>query len=358
MPDIVTTTEEAVALSRPPLIVLDPLAARLDEHGIGAGVLSVAPIGDGHSNVTYEIRRGDAHVVLRRPPRPPYPASAHNVLREAALLRGLGEAGVRVPRVLAVCDDVAVIGAPFYVMEYVEGHVVTDRLPPGLDAASVRQELGGELVDVLADIHAVDIEAAGLGGFGRPDGYLARQLRRFGSIWAGHRTRDVPQVDHVGAWLADNLPARSDATVVHGDFRLGNVILAPSLPGRVAIVLDWEMATLGDPLADLGYFVASWARPGDPETPILALSQVTREDGFAERDALCAAYASRTGRDVSRLAWYEVLALWKSAVFLEASYARHLEGTTDDPYFATLREGVPALARAAVERISCIPNGW
>jgi aminoglycoside phosphotransferase (APT) family kinase protein len=350
--DVVATAGEAAALERPPLLVLEPLAAFLDEHAIGDGELDVAPIGDGHSNVTFEVRRSGAHVVVRRPPRPPYPPSAHDVLREAGLLLALGGAGVRVPRVLATCEDSAVLGAPFYVMEHVEGHVVTQTLPAALDADGARAAIATELVNGLAELHAVDYEAAGLGGFGRPDGYLERQLRRFGSIWQERRTREVPDVDRTAAWLADRVPASRDASVVHGDFRLGNVILAPSAPARLVAILDWEMSTLGDPLADLGYLVASWARPGDEDTPMLALSEVTRQDGFPERDELEHAYATVTGRDVDGLGWYEVLALWKSAIFLEASYARFLEGTTDDPYFATLDEGVPALGRAAAARIA------
>jgi aminoglycoside phosphotransferase (APT) family kinase protein len=236
-------------------------------------------------------------------------------------------------------------------MEHVDGHVVTRELPAALAGERSGRTIADEIVRALADLHAVDVVAAGLDGFGRPDGYLARQLRRFGSIWDERRTRDVPEVDGAKTWLEQHLPASSDATVVHGDFRLGNVILEPSAPPRIAAILDWEMATLGDPLADLGYLVATWARPGDPETPMLALSEVTRSAGFPERDELCDAYARASGRNVEALGWYEVLAIWKSAVFLEASYARHLEGTTDDPYFATLRDGVPALGRAAVARI-------
>ncbi len=348
--DVVRTAAEAAAQPRPPLLVLEPLEAFLDAHGLGAGPVAAEPIGEGHSNVTYALRRGDADLVLRRPPRPPLPPSAHDMLREAALLRKLHAAGVRVPRVLAVCEDPAAIGMPFYVMERLHGVVVTRELPPALGAHGVRSQIGRELVDALVEVHAVDVRAAGLEGLGRPGGYLERQLRRFASIWEQQRTRTLPEVDRLHAWLAERLPASPAATVVHGDFRLGNAMLDRQPPARLLAVFDWEMATLGDPLADLGYLCATWARPDDEENPMLELSAVTRLHGFLPPEELVERYALRSGRDVEGLRWYEVLALWKAAVFLESSYRRYLDGTTDDPYFARLDDGVPALARAALAR--------
>lgn len=347
--DVVASAEEAAAAERPPLIVLEPLERFLDEHGIGRGPVEASPIGDGHSNVTYELRREDAHVVLRRPPRPPIPPSAHDVLREARLLLALRPAGVRVPEVLALCEDPGVIGMPFFVMEHLDGHVIGRTLPPALDDPDGRLRLGCELVDALVELHAVDVAQPELEGFGRQSGYLDRQLRRFSSIWDAQRTRDVPEVEAVGDWLRRHLPASRDVTVVHGDYRLGNVMFDRDRP-ELRAVLDWEMATLGDPLADLGYLCATWASPGDEDNPMLALSEVTRLPGFLSRGELRDRYARLSGRDVDGLRWYEVLALWKASVFLESSYRRYTAGTTDDPYFADLREGVPRLAREALRR--------
>jgi aminoglycoside phosphotransferase (APT) family kinase protein len=348
--DVVVSAADAAAARRPPLLVLEPLTRFLDEHGIGHGPLAVAPIGDGHSNVTYELRRGDAHVVLRRPPRPPIPASAHDVLREAQLLRALGPAGARVPEVLAICDDPTVIGMPFFLMEYLDGHVVGPTVPAAFDDPGARRRLGAELVDALVELHAVDPGEAGLADLGRPSGYCARQVRRFASIWEAQRTRDLPEVETVRGWLLDHVPASSASAVVHGDYRIGNVMFERAEPALRA-VLDWELATLGDPLADLGYLCVTWARPDDEEeNPMRALSRVTRLPGFLTPDELRERYAARSGRDVEGFRWYEVLALWKASVFLESSYRRFRDGTTDDAYFAGLGEGVPRLAREALRR--------
>jgi aminoglycoside phosphotransferase (APT) family kinase protein len=348
--DVVATAAEAAAAPRPPLIVLEPLARFLDEHGIGNGPITAAPIGDGHSNVTYELRRAGARVVVRRPPRPPLPASAHDVLREARVLRALGRAGVRVPEVLAVCEDPAVTGMPFFVMEHLEGHVVGPTLPAALDDLGARAALGHELVDALVELHAVEAAAVGLGDLGRPSGYCARQVRRFAAIWEAQRTRDLVDVESGRAWLERNVPERSAASVVHGDYRLGNVMFESAAP-RLRAVLDWELATLGDPLSDLGYLCATWAMPDDEEdNPMFELSRVTRRRGFLTRDELRERYALGSGREVDDLRWYEVLALWKASIFLESSYRRFSDGTTDDPYFAGLRDGVPTLARQALRR--------
>src|SRR5690349_14288425 len=199
--DVVHTFEEAAGNAREPLLVTEPLVAFLDAAGLGSGELEVEPVGDGHSNVTYTVRREGADVVLRRPPRPPLPPSAHDVLREARVLRALDGRGVRVPRLLAVCDDPGVIGAPFYVMERVEGEVITDAVPADLDTPEQRRRVAHELVDALVELHAADWQAAGLEGFGKPQGYLERQVRRFSGLWEHNRTRELPAVETVAEWL-------------------------------------------------------------------------------------------------------------------------------------------------------------
>jgi aminoglycoside phosphotransferase (APT) family kinase protein len=343
--DIVRTFAEAEEHPRPPLLVLEPFERFLDERALGAGPVEVAPVGEGHSNVTYLITRGDWEAVLRRPPRPPLPPSAHDVVREARVLRALA-GGARVPEVLAVCEDPEVIGAPFYVMSRVHGHVVTSAIPKALGSVDNRRRMADELIDALVEIHAVDWRAAGLEGFGRPSGYLERQLRRFGGLWELNRTRDIPAVEEVRAWLAAHLPESARATVVHGDFRLGNVIFAPLAPARLVAVLDWEMATIGDPLADIGYLTALWSG-GDAPATGLDLSPVTREEGFPTRAELVARYEERSGRSMTDLDWYQALALWKAAIFMEGNYRRAVAGSTDDPYLKGFGDAVVELAERA-----------
>jgi aminoglycoside phosphotransferase (APT) family kinase protein len=346
--DIVRTAADGEANSRAPLLILDPLEAFLDEHGIGHGPLSVSPIGEGHSNVTFLIERGDAEVVLRRPPRPPLPPSAHDVLREARLLRALAPTPARVPEVLAVGSNESVIGAPFYVMERVEGEVIVASMPAYLDNPDERRRTADELIDALVEIHGVDWRAVGLEGFGKPTGYLERQLRRFGGLWELNKTREIPAVEKVSEWLATNLPSSGTATIVHGDFRLGNTMFAPRAPARLVAVLDWEMATIGDPLADLGYLCMFWTEAGDPSGGLREhLGAVTRAEGFPTRMELIARYEERSGRSMSDIRWYATLAIWKSVVFMEGNYKRAISGATDDPYLKAFGDGVLELARQA-----------
>ncbi|HEX3693263.1 MAG TPA: phosphotransferase family protein [Solirubrobacteraceae bacterium] len=348
--DIVATHADVAPDAREPLLVIEPLAAFLDAHGIGHGAVRAQPIGDGHSNVTYLIEREDAQVVLRRPPRGPLPPSAHDVLREARLLRALKPTDARVPQVLAVCDDEKVIGCPFYVMAFVPGEVIVWQTPPALDTPEQRRRIGEELIDALVEIHAVDWRAAGLEGFGKPTGYLERQLRRFGGLWEHNRTRELAAMERVQEWLGAHMPESGPATIVHGDYRVGNTIFAPTPPARLVAVLDWEMATIGDPLADIGYTCMFWTEADDPAEGLrAALGNVTRADGYPTRAELIARYEERSRRSMRDLRWYVTLALWKSAVFMEGNYKRAISGSTDDPYLKAFGEGVALLAKQAEE---------
>jgi aminoglycoside phosphotransferase (APT) family kinase protein len=343
--DVVRTHDDARGKAREPLLVLAPLIEFLEASGLPApGDLGATPIGGGHSNVTFGLSTGP---VLRRPPRGPLPPSAHDVLREARLLRALADTPVSVPRVLAVCDDPAVIGAPFYLMERVEGVVITDALPAPLDNPAEREGIADQLIDALVDLHAVDWRAIGLEGFGRPTGYLERQVRRFGGLWEHNRTRDLPEVEAVGQWLAENMPESGQATVVHGDYRLGNTMFAPQAPARLRAIFDWEMATIGDPLADLGYMMIHWAEPGDAPGKF-NLHGVTTLPGFPSRAELITRYEQRSGRSMRALNWYVTLALWKAVVFMEGNYKRALAGSTDDPYLKSFGDGVLELAQRAL----------
>ncbi len=332
------------------IAVLDVTAVErfLDDHGLGVGPVMAERIGAGQSNLTFLLRRADERFVLRRPPPPPLPPSAHDVVREARLKRALRPAGVRVPEVLAICEDASVTGAPFYVMPFVEGTILGAFVPHALAHVEERRRAGEEIVDALVELHAVDRRAAGLESFGRPTGYLERQVRRFSQIWEQVATRELPLVHELARWLDANRPESGEATVVHGDYRFGNVLLAADAPARLVAILDWELATIGDPLADVGYLLATYSDAESPRT-VMELTAATREPGFPTRVELAARYAEKTGRDVSGLAWYETLALWKSAVFCEAMLQRYRRGERSDAFAASLEEGVPELLEVAAE---------
>jgi aminoglycoside phosphotransferase (APT) family kinase protein len=337
-----------------PLIVEERVEAFLDVHGLGAGPVVATRIGDGGgSNFTFLIERGDERLVLRRPPRPPLPPSAHDMVREAGLQNALRTAGFgRLPEIVAVCDDDAVIGVRFYVMRFIEGHVVTSELPPGLEEPEARCALGMDLVDALTEIHAADVSHPALAAFARPGSYLERQVRRFTELWAINKTRELTQVEEVGAYLAANTPDPLEPTVVHGDYRLGNMMVARTESTRIEAVLDWEMGAIGDPRADVGYLLATYTEPDGAFSP-LGSSPVTAEAGFPSRAQLVARYVERTGREVEPLAWFEALALWKAAVFCEAIYGRFIRGElgAEDTRAAIFEHAVPLLADTALERI-------
>jgi aminoglycoside phosphotransferase (APT) family kinase protein len=258
--EVVATRAEADKLASPPLLILDAVTAFLDEHNLGSGPLSWAQIGDGQSNVTYRIQRGSDVFVLRRGPRPPLPPSTHDMVREARIQQLLKSRGVPVPEILAVCGDESILGVPFYVMSYLDGLVITNTIPAALDSAEQRLATSNAVVDTLVKLHSVDVAEGDLASFGRPDGYLRRQVERFSALWDINTTRSLPDVGLLGGWLADNLPDSQQAAVLHGDYRPGNLMFHRSAPARVAAVLDWEMAAVGDPLADLGYLTATIRR--------------------------------------------------------------------------------------------------
>jgi len=333
-----------------PLVDPESLERFLDGRLPGPGRVEVERHMAGHSNETFFVSRGRDEWVLRRPPRGAFLPTAHDVLREYRVLSALARTAVRAPRPVLACPDETVIGAPFYLMERVHGFVIRDELPPGFGDPATRTPIGDELVDALAELHAVDWRAVGLEGWGRPTGYLARQVKR----WRGQLelatqfSRPLPDLVRVGEWLAGHVPPDAAPTIVQGDYKLDNVAFDPNPPARLLAIFDWEMATIGDPLADLGWMVSFWREPHDPEDVLERDAAVTRLPGFRARDELLERYRERTGRSTADLAFHLVLAVWKLAVLLEGSFARHLAGVTDDPLFAELGDGVPALARRAL----------
>lgn len=338
--DVVDTQAEANELAIPPLIIRESLSEVLP----GSGPIEIERVRAGHSNLTFFITRGENRWVLRRPPRPPFPPKAHDVLREHRLISALHETGVPVPRAVMACADESVIGAPFYVMERLDGIVVRQDLPPEMDSPGQGRAAAEALIDALVRLHAVDVQHGPLAKLGRPDGYLERQVDLWSRQWDRNKTRDVPGIIRVGEKLAATIPTSGRPAVVHGDFKLDNLIFDPGPPARVAGILDWEMATLGDPMADVGYLAAMWLGHDGPSTLLLGLSLATGSRNFPPIEELLERYASNSGRSLESLPWYRCLAIWKLAILLEGSRKRHLAGTTDDPFFASLDVGIPQLA--------------
>ncbi|MGI8925549.1 MAG: phosphotransferase family protein [Tepidiformaceae bacterium] len=293
--------------------------------------LDIQLLSGGRSNLTYIVRGGGRVWVLRRPPLGHVLPTAHDMAREFKVISGLAGTGVPVPGAIALCEDPEVNGFPFYVMDYCEGVIVADAFPPGYaDSEADCRRISLALVDTLVALHAVDYNAVGLGDFGHPEGYLERQVRRWSQQWERSKVRDVPAIDEVIRRLRAALPDSPPPTVVHGDYRLGNMILDPADPGRVVAILDWEMATLGDPLSDLGYTLIYWGDVSDPPERIAArpTAALTARPGFFTRDEVVTEYARRSGRDVEHIDFYMVLANYKLAVITEGIHARFLAGET------------------------------
>jgi aminoglycoside phosphotransferase (APT) family kinase protein len=336
-------------MSAPPLVDPARLGAWLDREGLAPGAeLAVERITTGHSNEVFRVTRGDDVWVLRRPPRTPLSPTAHDMAREFRVLQAFSGGDVPVPTPVALCTDVDVIGAPFYLMDPVDGVVVREKMPAPLDAdPGSPRACAYALIDALLGIHAFDWERGGLDGFGKPDGYLDRQVPRWLGQLERYKTRPLPDVDEAGKWLETHTPAMQPPGVIHGDYKLDNVMFAPRLPVDLVAVVDWEQSTIGDPLVDLGWVVGLWLDPDEAPT-ITGPSPFAPGSDVPTRADLVARYASGTTRDVTNLAFYCVLGLFKLACVMEGSYARFKAGTSDDSYFAALEVGVPALARRAL----------
>ncbi len=305
----------------------------------------------GHSNLTYLVRFGETELVLRRPPLGPVAPTAHDMAREFRWLSAIHPVYPLAPRAYALCDDGSLIGSIFYVMERRHGIVVRHEEPPVIaDRPEVRRAVSAALVDALADLHAVDLERAGLLHLGKPAGFVERQVSGWTERWQRSKTSEIVEMDRLAHWLGATLPPSPERpAVVHGDFKLDNLMLDATHPERIGAVLDWEMSALGDPLVDLGILLAYWVSIAPAGSD--ALTTVTSRPGWFTRDEIIERYQARTGRDLSTLRYFEVFALFKIAVVIQQIYHRFAVGQTDDPRFERFGDRVLALAREACSRV-------
>jgi aminoglycoside phosphotransferase (APT) family kinase protein len=319
---------------------------------IGAGPpFDFGLIAGGRSNLTYLVTDGDGErFVLRRPPLSQVLATAHDVAREHRIIAAVGRTSVPVPRALGLCTDTEVTGAPFYVMSHIDG-VVLDSPERAVELpVALRPRVSEHLVDVLADLHAVDIDQVGLGDLAKREGYVERQVKRWSKQWEQSKTRELPAIDGVARWLQAHLPIQCGVSIAHGDFRFGNC-LTDVARGRINAVLDWELCTLGDPLADLGYLGVYWY-DGTPETT--RPNDPTSAGGFLSFSDLVERYAVRTGRDVSGIGYYIAFGCWRLAVISEGVYSRYVNGAMADSGevdIAMFKESTETLAERAREAI-------
>lgn len=312
----------------------------------------VRQLGGGKANLTYLLTFPDGgELVLRRPPLGPVAESSHDMTREYTVLSRLWQSFPLAPRAYALCEDESVIGAPFFLMERKGGVVVRGQVPDrfgGGDDAEANRKLSAMVIDILAELHAVDPADCGLDELGHPEGFLERQVRGWARRWERAKHEDDPVADEVAGWLAAELPDPTETTLLHNDWRLDNMAVSPDDPGTCSAVYDWDMATRGNPLADLGTLMGSWFDPG--EAPQDLGMMPTNSPGWLSRDAAVRRYSSRSGRDMRDVDWYLVFGSWKLGVILQQIYIRWLRGQTKDERFASLGDGARALFRVAAAR--------
>lgn len=310
--------------------------------------LEILQFPGGHANLTYLLRFGDHEYVLRRPPLGPIAPKAHDMVREYRALAALGPYFAAAPRVFVLCEDPTVIGAPFFVMERRQGIVVRRTMPPEIaDDPQVRRRIGEAAIDTLADLHAVPVAGTPVAALGKADGFVERQIRGWADRWQRAKTEELATMESLATWLVERIPPPLDATVVHNDFKLDNMMLDRSDPGRVVAVLDWDMTTLGDPRIDVGTLLGYWPEASDPAERLAIAMQPTYLDGFPTRAEVVARYAARSGRDLGAIHFFETFALFKLAVVLQQIYVRFVRGQTKDERFAAMGESVRRLAEIA-----------
>ena len=339
-------------MTQPPGLDLEALARYLEPIvGAFAGPLRGEVIAGGRSNLTYIVDDGQRRLVVRRPPLAHVLPTAHDMRREYTIMAALQNQDMPVPRLVTFCGDDTVIGAPFYVMDYLDGHVVRGALPSAFaDTPETRRAMSVVLVDTLLRLHAIEPVAAGLAEFGHPEGFLGRQIRRWWMQWEASKTRELPSMDALHGRLGETLPAQSAAGIVHGDYRLDNVMYAHNDPSQIIAVLDWEMSTIGDPLCDLGLLLVYWADT-DAEVAARALHgrAITPEAGFYKRADILDAYAAGTARRLEWLDWYVALGAYKLAIIAEGINARFLMGMTVGDGFEAVGAMVPAIVEGALD---------
>jgi aminoglycoside phosphotransferase (APT) family kinase protein len=312
--------------------------------------LTVEQFPGGHSNLTYLLRFGESEFVLRRPPFGPVAPKAHDMVREYHILNAVHPLYPLAPRPLLLCEDTAVIGSTFYIMERRRGLVVRATEPSMLqNQPAERRRASVAMIDALARLHAVDIQAQGLVSLGKPAGFMERQVSGWISRWHGSQTSDVPEMDSLAAWLGERLPPDPlRPTLVHGDFKLDNAMFNADNVGQLVAVFDWEMSAVGDPLVDLGILLCYWVHTATTSSPRDSVAAVTHHPGWFTRSELLERYAEQTKLDLSNISFYEVFAVFKLAVVLQQIFYRYHRGQTDDPRFAELDRRVEWLARIAV----------
>ena len=311
------------------------------------GSMTALQFPHGHANLTYLLRFGERELVLRRPPFGPVAPKSHDMTREYKVLSRLADHLPTAPRAYLLCTDPSIIGATFIVMERRRGLVVRGSVPPEVDRhPDGRRRISSALVDAMAAFHDVDYERIGLADLGRPEGFAERQVQGWKGRWERAKERDDPKFDALYDWLVENLPAHGRASLVHNDLKFDNAMIDPDDPDHIVAILDWDMTTLGDPLIDLGTLLGYWVEAGDPPERGATVA-VTAQPGFPTRREISERYAERRGIDVSEITWYEVFAVWKTAVVLQQIYIRFARGQTDDARFAGLGSRVGVLVDVA-----------
>ena len=322
-------------------------ACGLDPRDLSAE-MEVARFSGGHSNLTYLVRFGDLELVVRRPPQGPLPPAAHDMAREYRWLAALNPIFPLAPRPYLLCDDLNVIGSICYVMERRHGVVVRHDEPPALiDRPDERRRVSEALVDTLAALHAIRVDTNGLFGLGKPSGFVERQVRGWTERWHRSKTEPVPEIEAIAAWLLEWVPPDpASPSIVHGDFKLDNVMLDSSDAGRIVAIFDWEMSALGDPLIDVGILLAYWG-PTAPPGHEVGAKPFTNRSGWLTREEIVQRYGAGSRRDVTHILFYEIFALFKAAVVIQQIFQRYSRGGTTDPRFARFDERVAFLARRA-----------